>query len=100
MLVGLKWLVPESPRWLISNGRLEEAKAIVERAARENKRPVPHHLLKESDMEEIDLNNAKPTKETEATESKITIRDLFMPMKIGARTLNMCYQVTFSSHFK
>ena len=92
--MGLKWLVPESPRWLISNGRLEEAKAIVEMAAEANKKQVPHHLMKESDMEEIDLNNAKPTKDTKAAEAKITVKDLFLPSKIGLRTLNMCFQVT------
>ena len=92
VLVGLKWLVPESPRWLISNGRLEEAKAIVEAASKANNKQVPHHLLKESEMEEIDLNNVKSTKETEPAEKKMTVMDLFRPMKIGVRTLNMCFQ--------
>jgi len=92
VLVGLKWLVPESPRWLISNGRLDEAKAIIEMAAKANKKQVPRHLLKESDMEEIDLNNVKSAKETEVEQEKITVRDLFVPMKIGVRTLNMCFQ--------
>ena len=85
-------MVPESPRWLISNGRLEEARAIVEKAAKANKKEVPHHLMKESEMEEIDLNTVKSSKEKEPAEKKMTVLDLFRPMKIGVRTLNMCFQ--------
>merc|ERR550539_1577935 len=53
---------------------------------------VPHHLLKESEMEEIDLNTVKSTKETEPAEKKMTVLDLFRPWTIGVRTLNMCFQ--------
>ena len=44
-LVGLYWLVPESIRWLIGAGKLEDAKEIVEEAARSNRRVVPYHLF-------------------------------------------------------
>ena len=96
MLVGLKWLVPESPRWLISHGRLEEARIIIEMASQVNNKQVPDHLLKESEMEEIDLNIVKWSKETEPgghLTEKITVLDLCRPVKIGVRTLNMCFQV-------
>lgn len=34
-------VLPESPRWLLAKGRIEELKKIIETAARWNKRPLP-----------------------------------------------------------
>ena len=63
-----------------------------------NNKQVPDHLLKESEMEEIDLNIVKLSKETEPgghLTEKITVLDLCRPVKIGVRTLNMCFQVLY-----
>ena len=83
-------IVPESPRWLIINGRMKEARAIITQVGRENKRPVPHHLL---------TNNNQPASQTEentagqqAEPPSRSVLSIFKSRRMGLRTLNMCYQ--------
>jgi len=43
---SLTWfLLPESPRWLITNEKFSDAKALVEKAAKRNKKTISPHLL-------------------------------------------------------
>ena len=84
------WVVPESVRWLIGAGRLEEAKAIIENAAKANGREAPVHLFKSAAIVSSDLENSK---HAEAPEVKATVLDLFRPTKMALRTINMCFQV-------
>ncbi|XP_033740119.1 organic cation transporter protein-like [Pecten maximus] len=47
------WFIPESPRWLISRGRYEEAEVIVKRAAEVNKTTVPDKMFDANSVEKV-----------------------------------------------
>ncbi|XP_054564082.1 solute carrier family 22 member 14-like [Eptesicus fuscus] len=44
-LVSFIWIFPESPRWLLVKGKVEEAKQVLRRAAEINKTTIPISLL-------------------------------------------------------
>jgi len=50
-------MVPESPRWLASKGKIQEAKAIMEKIAKENENKVPHDLESRLQIKEKTIEN-------------------------------------------
>ncbi|XP_046641550.1 organic cation transporter 1-like [Daphnia pulicaria] len=54
-LFGYYWVVPESPRWLLSRDRIDEAEAIVQRIARINKRSIPANYLRSLQQENTNV---------------------------------------------
>ena len=89
VLLGLWFLIPESPRWLMSVGRYEEAITIVNKAAKVNGATIPEELLdvtKACEKKE-DFTQIEP-----AGDHQPSIKDLFVPKLMAFRTLNMFYQ--------
>lgn len=52
--IGLIWIMPESPKWLLTTGQIEKAEAICRQAAKENGKPLPDtwHLKHLSDKKD------------------------------------------------
>lgn len=81
VLISYYWLIPESPRWLFTVGRVDESAAVLERAAKTNRLPTDHI--------QTDLQAYKKTL-TEST-SKGNILALLKTPNMRTKTLAMWF---------
>jgi hypothetical protein len=44
------WIIPESPRWLLSKNRIDEAEEIVQTMARMNGKELPKNFLRKMEV--------------------------------------------------
>ncbi|KAG5331002.1 OCT1 protein, partial [Acromyrmex charruanus] len=51
LLFSYYWIIPESPRWLLSKNRIDEAEAIVQQMAKVNGKTVPTNFLRKMEIE-------------------------------------------------
>ncbi|XP_011165690.1 organic cation transporter 1 isoform X2 [Solenopsis invicta] len=51
LLFSYYWIIPESPRWLLSKNRIDEAEVIVQQMAKVNGKTVPPNFLRKMEIE-------------------------------------------------
>jgi hypothetical protein len=50
ILYSYYWIIPESPRWLLSKNKINEAEEIVQTMARINGKELPKNFLKKMEV--------------------------------------------------
>ncbi|KAF6721100.1 Solute carrier family 22 member 4 [Oryzias melastigma] len=78
--IPLWWVLPESPRWLLSQGRTEDAEAIVKMAAKWNKVQAPRTIFESNTVE---VTNTK--------KEHFNAFDLLRHSNIRTTTLLLCF---------
>ncbi|XP_077402588.1 solute carrier family 22 member 4-like isoform X2 [Vanacampus margaritifer] len=79
--IPLWWILPECPMWLLSQGRVTEAEAIVKKAAEMNRVVTP----------EIIFGNSKLHANEEMQVERYTVLDLVKNRSIAITTILLCW---------
>jgi len=62
LLVTYWWFVPESPRWLLSTGRIDEAEVVVQKIAKWNKKDIPANFVHQLASKSHDNKNEESSR--------------------------------------
>ena len=81
MIFLFLWILPESPRWLISKKKKEKLLRVLDKAAKVNKKHLPIDQILEADREDEKIKGSDP----EVVVKSATILDLFWPPTILIR---------------
>lgn len=87
ILISYYWIIPESPRWLFTVGRIDESATVLEKVATFNKLPTESIKL---NLEKHAINTKSSTTTTKEV-SRGNILDLVRTPNMRLKTLCMCF---------
>ncbi|XP_061696996.1 organic cation/carnitine transporter 2-like [Syngnathoides biaculeatus] len=88
--VPLWWLLPESPRWLVSRGHLRRAEVLLSSAAVENRVRAPEVIFKTTKVENLSLNRSESLNFMDLVQTK-NIRHISLILWIVWFSANLSY---------
>lgn len=80
MCSSVSRFIPESTRWLINQNRIDEAKALIKIAAKENK-----FSITDEQLDTLLISEVKP--EIQIANNKATVLDIFKHSNLRKRSL-------------
>ncbi|XP_075779214.1 solute carrier family 22 member 16 isoform X1 [Pelodiscus sinensis] len=83
------WMLPETPFWLLSEGRYEEAQKVINVMARWNKVSTPCKISELCSVQQDDLVSCRTGDNDISTTKKHSILDLFYNWHIARRTITV-----------
>lgn len=84
VLISYYWIIPESPRWLFTVGRIDDSANVLEKVASFNKRPT--------ETIKMDLEKYAIATNTNAKEiARGNFLDLFRTPNLRSKTICMCF---------
>ncbi|CAG5865859.1 unnamed protein product [Menidia menidia] len=88
--IPLWWLIPESPRWLVSRGRLLEADLVLRSAAIENRVEAPQVIFPSAAAEKVETKKEKSLSFLDLLKTK-NIRHVTIPLWLIWFSMSVSY---------
>ncbi|XP_068592786.1 organic cation/carnitine transporter 2-like [Cebidichthys violaceus] len=88
--IPLWWLIPESSRWLVSRGRIQEAELLLRSAALENRVEAPHVIFLSANVEKATSEKAESLSFLDLLRTS-NIRHMSLILWIMWFSISVCY---------
>ncbi|XP_014219126.1 organic cation transporter 1-like [Copidosoma floridanum] len=89
LLFSYYWIIPESPRWLLSKNRIDEAEVIIQTMARVNGKVVPPNFLRTMEMDVLRRQGLPCNGQASAAEGADLEADSRLQQSISATPMDL-----------